>query len=53
RKKNGRRQFGQILIITYNGQVVFTNEWDLASLAYYQETEGIYHIDLPTPDDIR
>ncbi|GJV80280.1 hypothetical protein Tco_1516150 [Tanacetum coccineum] len=32
---------------------VFTNEWDLASLAYSQETEGPYHIDLPTPDDIR
>ncbi|GJW14959.1 hypothetical protein Tco_0019092 [Tanacetum coccineum] len=25
-------QFGQILKIPYNGQVVFTNEWDLASL---------------------
>ncbi|GKB35264.1 hypothetical protein Tco_0880206 [Tanacetum coccineum] len=46
-------QFGQILIIPYNGQAVFTNEWDLASLAYSQETEGPYHTDLPTPDDIR
>ncbi|GJY90419.1 hypothetical protein Tco_0505615 [Tanacetum coccineum] len=32
---------------------VFTNEWDLASLAYSQETEEPYHTDLPTPDDIR
>ncbi|GJY49342.1 hypothetical protein Tco_0439298 [Tanacetum coccineum] len=31
---------------------VFTNEWDLSSLAYSQETEGPYHTDLPTPDDI-
>ncbi|GKF63452.1 hypothetical protein Tco_0186900, partial [Tanacetum coccineum] len=46
-------QFGQILRIPYNGQAVFSNEWDLASLAYSQETEGPYHIDLPTPDDIR
>nr|GEZ89298.1 pentatricopeptide repeat-containing protein [Tanacetum cinerariifolium] len=26
---------------------------DLASLAYSQETEGLYHTDLPTPDNIR
>ncbi|GKA76694.1 zf-CCHC domain-containing protein [Tanacetum coccineum] len=26
---------------------------DVASLAYSQETEGPYHTDLPTPDDIR
>ncbi|GKA10807.1 zf-CCHC domain-containing protein [Tanacetum coccineum] len=45
-------QFGQILRIPYNGQAVFTNEWDLASLAYSQETEGPYHTYLPTPDDI-
>ncbi|GJU66743.1 hypothetical protein Tco_1253002 [Tanacetum coccineum] len=32
---------------------VFTNEWDLASLEYSQETEGPYCTDLPTPDDIR
>ncbi|GKC10688.1 hypothetical protein Tco_1007470 [Tanacetum coccineum] len=32
---------------------VFTNEWDLASLEYSQETEGPYSTDLPTPDDIR
>ncbi|GJS64839.1 hypothetical protein Tco_0679403 [Tanacetum coccineum] len=31
---------------------VFTNEWDLASLEYSQETEGPYSIDLPTPKDI-
>ncbi|GJY61210.1 hypothetical protein Tco_0461867, partial [Tanacetum coccineum] len=46
-------QFGQILIIPYNGQTVVINEWDLASLAYSQETKGPYHTDLPTPDDIR
>ncbi|GKB72829.1 hypothetical protein Tco_0934241 [Tanacetum coccineum] len=46
-------QFGQILIIPYNGQAVFTNELDLASLAFFQETEGPYHTDLPTPDEIR
>ncbi|GJR99900.1 hypothetical protein Tco_0316409 [Tanacetum coccineum] len=45
-------QFGQILRIPYNGQTVVINEWDLASLAYSQETEGPYHTDLPTPDDI-
>ncbi|GJW89113.1 hypothetical protein Tco_0164453 [Tanacetum coccineum] len=31
---------------------VFTNEWDLASLSYSQETKGPYHTDLPNPDDI-
>ncbi|GKE58456.1 hypothetical protein Tco_1497641, partial [Tanacetum coccineum] len=46
-------QFGQILKIPYNGQTFFTNEWDLASLEYSQETEGPYCTDLPTPDDIR
>ncbi|GKC60136.1 hypothetical protein Tco_1087734 [Tanacetum coccineum] len=46
-------QFGQILKIPYNGQSVFINEWDLASLAYSQETKGPYHTYLPTPDDIR
>ncbi|GJU90445.1 hypothetical protein Tco_1302868 [Tanacetum coccineum] len=45
--------FGQILKISYNGQAVFTNEWDLASLEYSQETKGPYCIELPTPDDIR
>ncbi|GKD57438.1 hypothetical protein Tco_1290825, partial [Tanacetum coccineum] len=42
----------QILKILYNGQAVFTNEWDLASLAFFQETEGPYHTDLSTPDEI-
>ncbi|GJT76819.1 zf-CCHC domain-containing protein [Tanacetum coccineum] len=46
-------QFSQILKIPYNGQAVFTNEWDLASLEYSQKTEGPYCTDLPTPDDIR
>ncbi|GJW49281.1 hypothetical protein Tco_0090632 [Tanacetum coccineum] len=45
-------QFGQILKIPYNGQAVFTNEWDLSSLAFFQETEGPYHTDLPTPKEI-
>ncbi|GJX02831.1 ribosomal protein L7Ae/L30e/S12e/Gadd45 [Tanacetum coccineum] len=46
-------QFGQILKIPYNGQAVFTNEWDLGSLEYSQETEGPYSTDLPPPDDFR
>ncbi|GJU66539.1 hypothetical protein Tco_1252798 [Tanacetum coccineum] len=46
-------QFDQILKIPYNGQAVFTNEWDLASLEYSKETEGPYCTDLPTPDEIR
>ncbi|GJW63100.1 hypothetical protein Tco_0114984 [Tanacetum coccineum] len=46
-------QFGKILKIPYNGQAVFTNEWDLASLEYSQETEGPYYTDLHTPNDIR
>ncbi|GJR81121.1 hypothetical protein Tco_0151906 [Tanacetum coccineum] len=44
-------QFGQILKIPYNGQAVFTNEWDLASLEYSQETEGPYCTELPTLND--
>ncbi|GJR42796.1 hypothetical protein Tco_1310899 [Tanacetum coccineum] len=35
------------------GKAVFTNEWDLSSLAFFQEIEGPYHTDLPTPDEIR
>ncbi|GJS48085.1 hypothetical protein Tco_0598206 [Tanacetum coccineum] len=46
-------QFGQILKIPYNGQAVFTNEWDLGALEYSRETEGPYSTDLPTPNDIR
>ncbi|GKD95955.1 hypothetical protein Tco_1379852 [Tanacetum coccineum] len=46
------QQFGQILRIPFNGQAVFTNEWDLSSLAYSQETKGPYHTDLPTPKEI-
>ncbi|GJW13768.1 nucleic acid-binding, OB-fold protein [Tanacetum coccineum] len=45
-------QFDQILKIPYNGQAIFTNEWDLASLEYSRETEGPYCTNLPTPDDI-
>nr|GEX27836.1 ribosomal protein L7Ae/L30e/S12e/Gadd45 [Tanacetum cinerariifolium] len=43
----------QILKIPYNGQADLTNEWDLASPEYSQETEGPYCTELPTPDDIR
>nr|GEW06045.1 ribosomal protein L7Ae/L30e/S12e/Gadd45 [Tanacetum cinerariifolium] len=43
-------QFGQISRIPYNRQAVFTNEWDLA---FFKETEGPYHTNLPTPDEIR
>ncbi|GKF48506.1 hypothetical protein Tco_0141757, partial [Tanacetum coccineum] len=46
------QQFGQILRIPFIGQAVFTNEWDLGSLAYSQETEGPYHTDLPTTKEI-
>ncbi|GJV49074.1 ribosomal protein L7Ae/L30e/S12e/Gadd45 [Tanacetum coccineum] len=46
------QQFGQILRIPFDGQAVFTNEWDLGALAYSQETEGPYHTDLPTPEEI-
>ncbi|GJR93132.1 hypothetical protein Tco_0265306 [Tanacetum coccineum] len=52
-KKFFKRRRTQILKIPYNGQAVFTNEWDLASLEYSQETEGPYCTDLPTFDDIR
>ncbi|GJU10333.1 hypothetical protein Tco_1132729 [Tanacetum coccineum] len=45
-------QFGQIFKIPYNGQAVFTNEWDLSSLAFFQETKGPYHTELPTPKEI-
>ncbi|GJY53791.1 hypothetical protein Tco_0445455 [Tanacetum coccineum] len=46
-KKTHRRQR-----ISFDGQAVFTNEWDLGSLAYSQETKGPYHTDLPTPEEI-
>ncbi|GJS06374.1 hypothetical protein Tco_0363170 [Tanacetum coccineum] len=46
------QQFSQILRIPFDGQAVFTNEWDLGALAYSQETEGPYHTDLPTPEEI-
>ncbi|GJZ52354.1 hypothetical protein Tco_0606869 [Tanacetum coccineum] len=46
-------QFRQIRKIPYNGQAVFTNKYDLASLAFFQETKGSYHTNLPTPDEIR
>ncbi|GJV60629.1 hypothetical protein Tco_1466729 [Tanacetum coccineum] len=44
--------YSQVKVQT-DEHAVFTNEWDLASLAYSQETEGPYHTYLPTPDDIR
>nr|GEV91809.1 zf-CCHC domain-containing protein/DUF4219 domain-containing protein/UBN2 domain-containing protein [Tanacetum cinerariifolium] len=46
------QQFGQIIRIPFDGQAVFTNEWDLGALAYSQETEGPYHTKLPTPKEI-
>ncbi|GJS64802.1 hypothetical protein Tco_0679366 [Tanacetum coccineum] len=42
----------QILRIPFTGQAVFTNEWDLGALAYSQDTEGPYHTDLSTPEEI-
>ncbi|GKD26416.1 hypothetical protein Tco_1232630, partial [Tanacetum coccineum] len=46
-------EFERTLQIPYNGQAVFTNEWDLTSLSIFQDSEGPYHIELPTPDEIR
>ncbi|GJV15530.1 hypothetical protein Tco_1360853 [Tanacetum coccineum] len=46
-------KFDQILKIPYNGQAVFTNEKDHSSLEFFQDTEGPYHTDLLTPDEIR
>nr|GEW66036.1 zf-CCHC domain-containing protein/UBN2 domain-containing protein [Tanacetum cinerariifolium] len=46
------QQFSQILKIPFDGQAVFTNEWDLGALAYSQETEGPYHTELSTPEKI-
>ncbi|GJY72847.1 hypothetical protein Tco_0477278 [Tanacetum coccineum] len=46
-------EFDRILKIPYNGQSVFTNEWDLASLSIFQDPEGPYHTELPTSDEIR
>ncbi|GJR26539.1 hypothetical protein Tco_1102771 [Tanacetum coccineum] len=47
------RYFTEIFQKTRIRFPIFTNEWDLASLEYSQETEGPYSTDLPTPDDIR
>ncbi|GJR91973.1 hypothetical protein Tco_1066540 [Tanacetum coccineum] len=44
--------FSRILRIPYIGQSVFTTEWGLDSLSAYQEPDGPYHTELPTPDDI-
>nr|GEW72821.1 pentatricopeptide repeat-containing protein [Tanacetum cinerariifolium] len=46
------QQFDQILKIPFDGQAVFTNEWGLGALAYSKDTEGPYHTDLPTPEEI-
>nr|GFA48498.1 hypothetical protein [Tanacetum cinerariifolium] len=46
------QQFGQIHRIIFTGQAVFTNEWDLGALAYSQDTEGPYHTDLSTHEEI-
>ncbi|GKE41515.1 ribosomal protein L7Ae/L30e/S12e/Gadd45, partial [Tanacetum coccineum] len=40
------------LYYTSDHIVVFTNEWDLGSLAYSHETEGPYDTDVPTPEEI-
>ncbi|GJY53971.1 hypothetical protein Tco_0445635 [Tanacetum coccineum] len=45
-------EFGRILKIPFNGQCVFINEWDLSSLAFFQEPEGPYYTNLPTPEEI-
>nr|GEY07618.1 ribosomal protein L7Ae/L30e/S12e/Gadd45 [Tanacetum cinerariifolium] len=31
---------------------LFTNEWDLGALAYFKETEGSYHTEITTPEEI-
>nr|GEX91383.1 pentatricopeptide repeat-containing protein [Tanacetum cinerariifolium] len=46
------QQFGHIHRIPFNDQAVFTNEWDLGALAYSQKTEGPYHTELPTLEEI-
>lgn len=46
-------QFGQILRIPYNGQVVFSNEWDLSSLERNRPQDGPYYSEIPSPEDIR
>ncbi|GJR26674.1 zf-CCHC domain-containing protein [Tanacetum coccineum] len=40
RRDQGDINCHQILKIPYNGQAVFTNEWELASLEYYRENPG-------------
>ncbi|GJU92816.1 zf-CCHC domain-containing protein [Tanacetum coccineum] len=46
------QQFRKNLRIPFDSQAVFTNEWDLGALAYSQDTEGPYHTNLPTPEEI-
>lgn len=46
-------QFGQILRIPYNGQAVFSNEWDLSSLERNRPQDGPYYSEIPSPEDIR
>lgn len=46
-------QFCQILGIPYNGQAVFSNEWDLTSLEKNRPQDGPYYSEIPTPGDIR
>nr|GEV10535.1 hypothetical protein [Tanacetum cinerariifolium] len=45
--------FLKILGIPYKGQCVFTTEWSLDALSAYQESSGPYHIDLPTPNEVK
>ncbi|GKD31532.1 zf-CCHC domain-containing protein, partial [Tanacetum coccineum] len=44
--------FRRILQIPYNGQSVFINEWDLASISIFKDHKGPYHTELPTPNEI-
>ncbi|GJU93951.1 hypothetical protein Tco_1318707 [Tanacetum coccineum] len=41
-----------LMRIPFTSQALFTNEWDLSSLAFFQETKGPYHTDLPTLEEI-
>ncbi|GJW83131.1 hypothetical protein Tco_0156276 [Tanacetum coccineum] len=43
----------ELLFTNIRFDSVFTNEWDLRSLEYSQETEGPYSTDLATLDNIR
>ena len=46
-------QFGQILRIPYNGQAVYSNEWDLSFIERNRPQDGPYYSEIPSPEDIR